>query len=208
MLADKESKRMSENDPTSMQEESRPGFLARYRYWIIVGIIVLIASGFTLFNSLSAPAPAPAPSSTPLITVSPQPSVTPTPSATPSGTPAPSSTPQPTVITNDAPQAPVLPDATKFVNDFMAAWSKPGVGKEAWLAAIRPYVTDSLYAEYENIDIANVPASTVGSIYRTQSDGEGETWRATLPDKDYAVIIHLAPQFPATEWKVDLMSRT
>ncbi|HEX9087852.1 MAG TPA: hypothetical protein VF867_10030 [Arthrobacter sp.] len=71
---------------------------------------------------------------------------------------------QTTVTVGAAPQAPKIQDWNPVAKSFAAAWSNPGIGKDAWLAAMKPYVTASLYSSFQLTDIRSVPADKVTDV--------------------------------------------
>lgn len=69
------------------------------------------------------------------------------------------SAPTPTAtqrIIGDAPQGPERGDWTLPAEAFAKAWANGEGGKEAWLARIRPHVTDKLYVGFESTIMQNV----------------------------------------------------
>ena len=79
--------------------------------------------------------------------------------------------PQTTVTVGTGPQAPTEQDWTINAKAFAAAWANPGVGKDAWLAAIRPHVTDSLYKMLQLTDIRSVPTETLQGVSQDRHSG-------------------------------------
>lgn len=81
------------------------------------------------------------------------------------GQPA-STSPSPTAprLIGAGPQAPELQDWKPIAEKFSAAWANPSVGKDAWLAAMKPYITPELLAQFSKTDIRNVPQDTLYNI--------------------------------------------
>lgn len=73
--------------------------------------------------------------------------------------------PQTTVTVGTAAQAPAIQDWKPVAEKFSAAWANPSVGKDAWLAAMKPYVTSQVLAEFSRTDIRNVPQDTFQNIH-------------------------------------------
>lgn len=69
--------------------------------------------------------------------------------------------PQTTVTVGSAPQAPKIQDWNPVAAAFSKAFVNPSVGKDAWLAAIKPYVTPALYQQYQLADITRIPQDEV-----------------------------------------------
>lgn len=76
--------------------------------------------------------------------------------------------PQTTVTLGTAAQAPSIQDWTPVAEKFSAAWSNPSVGKDAWLAAMKPYVTAQILAQFSRTDIRNVPQDTFVSVHEVK----------------------------------------
>ncbi|QOD05892.1 hypothetical protein [Pseudarthrobacter sp. BIM B-2242] len=86
----------------------------------------------------------------------------------------PSAQPTTTVTLGTANQAPTLQDWKPTAEKFSAAWANPSVGKEAWLAAMKPYATEELLTSLARADIRNVPQDT---LYNVRSVKNSErTW--------------------------------
>ncbi|MEH0110613.1 hypothetical protein V6N00_12955 [Tersicoccus sp. MR15.9] len=62
-------------------------------------------------------------------------------------------------VAGTGPQAPQLQDYETAAMAFATAWADPSVGKAAWLARLRPMVTDEVYQGLTASDIRNVPAA-------------------------------------------------
>jgi hypothetical protein len=73
--------------------------------------------------------------------------------------------PQTTVTVGTAAQAPPIQDWRPVAAAFSKAWANPSVGKDAWLAAMKPYVTSDVLTEFSRTDIRNVPQDTLQSIH-------------------------------------------
>jgi hypothetical protein len=65
--------------------------------------------------------------------------------------------PQTTVTVGTAAQAPTIKDWRPVAEAFSKAFVNPSVGKDAWLAAIKPYCTPALFEQYKVVDITRIP---------------------------------------------------
>lgn len=91
-----------------------------------------------------------------------------------SGASTPSAQPAAPVTLGTANQAPTIQDWHPVAEKFSAAWANPSVGKDAWLAAMKPYATAQLLTELARADIRNVPQDT---LYNVRSVKHSErTW--------------------------------
>lgn len=91
-----------------------------------------------------------------------------------SGASTPSDQPTTRVTLGTANQAPTLQDWKPTAEKFSAAWANPSVGKDAWLAAMKPYATEELLTSLARADIRNVPQDT---LYNVRSVKNSErTW--------------------------------
>ena len=89
------------------------------------------------------------------------------------GTPAPTASayPEPTVTIGNGPQAPTLQDWKITARGFGAEFANPSGGKDAWLTAIKPYVTPALYAKYAPADIRSIPTEKLLDVYQDKRSG-------------------------------------
>lgn len=76
----------------------------------------------------------------------------------------PSAQPTTAVTLGTANQAPTIQDWHPVAEKFAAAWANPSVGKDAWLAAMKPYATAQLLTELGRADIRNVPQDTLQNV--------------------------------------------
>lgn len=65
--------------------------------------------------------------------------------------------PHTAVTVGTAAQAPTIKDWRPVAEAFSKAFVNPSVGKDAWLAAIKPYCTPALFEQYKAVDITRIP---------------------------------------------------
>lgn len=142
---------------------------------LVVLVVVIAAAAVMLFRGIggdeeaSAPtvdvtrAPTPIPLGDPTAPgATGAPSASSSPSAEPTAAPGTGSTPAQTPISvGFGPQAPEQGDWEPAADGFAAAYANPSVGREAWLAALKPFVTGSSYRGFENTDINRVQQDEV-----------------------------------------------
>lgn len=75
----------------------------------------------------------------------------------PAGKPAGAPASQGPIKISDHQQAPEVGDWQEPVDGFAKAWANPSVGKDAWLAAMKPFITPGMYQSYTYTDISQVP---------------------------------------------------
>lgn len=78
--------------------------------------------------------------------------------------------PRTTVTVGTAAQAPSIKDWRPVAEAFTKAFLNPSVGKDAWLAAIKPYCTQALYDEYKASDITRIPQDTLRYVSELRND--------------------------------------
>ena len=62
---------------------------------------------------------------------------------------------------NAAPSTPAAAATLAVAEAFVVAWARPALHPVAWLAGVRPYVTDDYAAMLSTVDPSNVPARVV-----------------------------------------------
>lgn len=105
-------------------------------------------------------------------------------------------------------QAPEMADWKDTVTPFMKAWSNPTVGKEKWLAGIKPYVSNELYENFKNADLKGKDKLTVKAIEEQEQDATGYAFRVTFDGehvKDVTGTVSM-DQNDSYKWKVTVLS--
>lgn len=108
-------------------------------------------------------------------------------SEAPGGAPAEAPAAQGPIQINDHQQAPEVGSWEEPVNGFAKAWANPAPGKDAWLAAMKPFVTPDMYKSFTYTDIRQVPQLEVE--YVTIHDESPRTRTVKIVYKDGSKIL-------------------
>ena len=176
---------------------------------LVALVVVIAAAAFMLFRGIGGNEEAAAPSVD--VTRSPvpiplgdptTPGATGTPSSPADASAAPSapagegSAPTQTPVSMGfGPQVPDRGDWRAGAEAFAAAYANPAVGRDAWLAALKPHVTESTYLGLESTDISRVSQDEVKYVllddeldriarYRIYFVGGSQTIAATSEIQD------------------------
>ena len=175
---------------------------------LVVGLLIgfglwRVVSGSSHDSGVATPPAASSQASTPDQTGSMPPSAS---AAPPSDSAAPSTSESETTVPSDQPLPgqPNDPDATNRQNQESALAFAENFfsGKtDGWREALRPYVTDRLYAELAYVDPNRVPTAQVGSVFLVSRQSRG-----SLIDVYTTDMRSLRMQFipdGGGEWKID-----
>lgn len=80
----------------------------------------------------------------------------------------------------DAPQAPTAGEWQPTAEAFAKAWGNPSVGKEAWLAAIKPHVTAAQYEKFTYTNLVNVPQDELKFVTLDEEFARTARFQATF----------------------------
>lgn len=169
---------------------------------LLIGVIalVVVALAVVILKPGTSPAAAPAPSitatagaATPAPTKAPSASTSPTaePATTKSptaSTPATTQTAAPTPAATEAPLIGNNPQSVEVENwrpyaeKFAQAFANTTGGKEAWLARLRPLVTDSLYSGFKATDMSRVTSRTFKTVNTMDEENAYSTFVAVYAD--------------------------
>lgn len=132
----------------------------------------------------------------------------PTASSTPTSTPTPTATFSPKYLVENGPdQAPTLPEWQSTATGFANAWANPEVGKDAWLANIRPFVDDSIYANMEYVDINTVPVDKVVEVTESKNDQMGVVFNVRFQNPELKMSCHTQWDPQKNKWVIHVISR-
>lgn len=201
------------DDDIDDEPEEETGALAFVRKHAIafgIGTVVLGSLIFTgLGGGVSVPSENPTGSASAQGSnspVNPLPAATATASTTPS--PAPTATFTPEFTVNNGPnQAFTPPEWQSTATAFASAWANPEVGKEAWLANLRPYIDDNLYSQLESTDINTVPVDKVAEITESKNDHLGVVFNVRFNNPDLRMSAHTQWDPQQSKWVVYVISR-
>lgn len=202
---------MSESPESPTDNGRHPALQFLQDNLALIGIVavVIIAVAIVLFQQgPSEKKSAPVPSITATAgaaTSAPSSSATPTATATASATQGPSgstSSPSPAAtaapspsataaaaaseasrIVGDQPMAPEVQNWRPYAEKFSQAYGNTTGGKEAWLARLRPYVTDKLYEGFKTTDISRVTPGSFQTVNTLTEENAYSTFVARYSDR-------------------------
>lgn len=127
-------------------------------------------------------------------------------------TPTPTAEASPSATTSMAPargsfheQAPTTSDPSPTLREFAQAWVNTAEGKEAWLAGLRPLVTDEIYSGFEYTSEANLPAFEYVSSEITSNETSRAMGTVTYKDQGTMLEVGLIAQNDGS-WRVAFVS--
>jgi hypothetical protein len=165
---------------------------------VVISLIVILVKQGASADQAAAPVPAvtaTAAAASPKATASTKPSASASASAAPSTSSAatptaaasekPSATPSPTEapLVGTTNQSVSVQNWRPFAEKFSAAYGNTAGGKAAWLARMRPLVTDDLYEGFKLADISRVQALTFTSVNTTVEENAYATFTANYSEK-------------------------
>lgn len=166
---------------------------------LLIGIVALVVIALAVVilkpgSQVATPAPsitATAGAATPVPTKTPSASATATatPTATKSPTaPAKTQAPTPTAaateapLIGDKPQSVDVKNWRPYAEKFSQAFANTTGGKEAWLARLRPLVTDDLYSGFKDTDMSRVTSRTFKTVNTLDEENAYSTFVAHYTD--------------------------
>lgn len=178
---------------------------------IVVALIAICVLAFMIPSMMPVKnVPVDPQSTTPAIIDTPSASATATSTTAPTLTPP---TPEPTVpagatfVPSDH-QAPVMPDSQPTVEQFAKAYLNNTHGQAAWLAGMRPLVTDRLYGELEKINVDITPKGSLNTVSLSRDDLHGATYQVAANDENQTnFIVHTSYDTAKLKWIVDILSQ-
>lgn len=126
--------------------------------------------------------------------------------------PSPTAEPSPSATTSVEPargsfqeQAPTTADPSPTLREFAQAWVNTAEGKEAWLAGLRPLVTDEIYSGFEYTSETNLPAFEYVSSEITSNETSRAMGTVTYKDQGTMLEVGLIAQNDGS-WRVGFVS--
>ena len=129
---------------------------------------------------------------------------TPTSGATPKPTASPKPTEAPVIGTTN--QSVAVQNWRTYAEKFATAYGNPAGGKAAWLARLRPLITDDLYAGLKQTDISRVATLTFSSVNTLTEENAYAKFTANYTEKPEFVDALIQVQNDGT-WRVHKVSK-
>lgn len=153
-------------------------------------------------TSTSSPTPSVSATADATATQSPTSSSSETAQAAATAPPAPTAEPTPKYTVGTHPQAPEPDRWISYAEDFAAAWGDDTGGKEAWLARLKPHVTQKLYDGFALTDERAILHDTYGGVNIIEESPTQTSFSAWYEEAG-TVMDGLAVLQPDGSWLVD-----
>lgn len=109
------------------------------------------------------------------------------------------------VVLGAAPQAPSEKPWRPYADAFGTAWVNLDGGKDAWLARLKPLVSEGLYDGFTSTDINAIPIDTYESVTIIEESPMSKTLRGYLVNNGHFYNARLTIQHDGT-WLVDQLT--